>query len=71
MKRSEMIQVLIKSLNEIYTVQSIESMEPEDLASELLDAIEAEGMLPPYICYGKLDPRGYGCKWEPEDEKES
>jgi len=74
MKRSEMIDKLQHIIDDIYTVQNIESLYPNELAEMLLEEIEKVGMLPPNID-GDRYYHCYECggdtvfMWEPEDEK--
>lgn len=47
MKRSEMCKIIADFVNQIYTVQNIESIEEIHLASMLLSEIELEGSMKP------------------------
>lgn len=79
MKRSEMVQNIAIEL--MSRLPEWEKQERLNFASEILQCIEMEGMLPPYwipedhgYTYGDEpsgEPNGFGIsvnKWEPEDE---
>lgn len=49
MKRSKAIVKLIEIVNEVYTVQNIDSLTEEELGDYFLYEIEKMGMMPPVI----------------------
>lgn len=64
MKRSEMVKYMVDKINQIYTVQNIESLEESELAEWLLESIEEKGMLPPRTYLKSLDT--YDNGWDDE-----
>lgn len=75
-----MVKYLVDTVNQIYTVQNIESLEEAELAEMLLEEILEKGMMPPRwipeddgYTYGDEpsgEPNGFNIsvyKWEPED----
>lgn len=70
-----MIKYMVDKINQIYTVQNIESLEESELAEWLLESIEEKGMMPPEVTEKsfRILPSGemtYAVhEWEPEDEK--
>lgn len=69
MKRSEMIKVLRDSIYRHLVIEYNDIMDGDSDISNVLDAIEEAGMLPPEREIPKGPFELYECSWESEDEE--
>jgi hypothetical protein len=65
MKKSEMIDIIIKAVNK--RNNNHYTYDAEDHAKEILDEITKAGMLPPFTYLQKIGT--LDTAWEPEDEE--